>query len=132
MSSILPKNELDFFNFCPSLLASFLKELKKTQSLFEINWPLVVNFYFWKLRWLLCGLFSVEQMKIFHLEYLTAMCAWIDNLYISIHGIDKMNYKSNQYSGQNFLAVGRNYYVSVIAICNDPIPHFWYVSEKKK
>ena len=51
-------------------------------------------------------------MKIFHLEYLTAMCAWIDNLYISgNYGIDKMNYKSNQY----FLAVGRNS-TSVISI----------------
>ena len=55
--------------------------------------------------------FSV--MKIFHLEYCTAMCAWIDNLYISgNYGIDKMNYKSNQY----FLAVQNSTYQNVISI----------------
>ena len=45
VSSILPKNELEIFNFCPSLLGQkffvrFLEELKKPKSLFEINWPL--------------------------------------------------------------------------------------------
>ena len=42
--SILPKNELENVNFCPSLLGQkffvrFLGELKKTKSLFENNWP---------------------------------------------------------------------------------------------
>ena len=45
MSSILPKNELETSNFCPSLLGQkffvrFLEELKKTKCPFEINWPL--------------------------------------------------------------------------------------------
>ena len=45
MSSILPKNELENLNFCPSLLGQkifvrFLGELKKPKSPFEINWPL--------------------------------------------------------------------------------------------
>ena len=45
MSSILPKNELENVNFCPSLLGQkffvrFLGELKKPKSPFEINWPL--------------------------------------------------------------------------------------------
>ena len=45
MSSILPKNELENSNFCPSLLGQkffvrFLGELKKPRSPFEINWPL--------------------------------------------------------------------------------------------
>ena len=40
--SILPKNELEIFNFCPSLLEQkffvrFLEELKKTKSPVEIN-----------------------------------------------------------------------------------------------
>jgi hypothetical protein len=42
MSSILPKNELENFNFCPSLLGQkffvrFLEELKKPNNPFEIN-----------------------------------------------------------------------------------------------
>ena len=42
VSSILPKNELENFNFCPSLLGHkffvrFLEELKKPKSTFEIN-----------------------------------------------------------------------------------------------
>ena len=37
MSSILPKNELENVNFCPSLLG----ELKNPKSPFEINWPLI-------------------------------------------------------------------------------------------
>ena len=42
MSSILPKNELENVNFCPSLLGQkffvrFLGELKKPKSPFEIN-----------------------------------------------------------------------------------------------
>jgi hypothetical protein len=42
MSSILPENELENFNFCPSLVGQkffvrFLEELKKTKSPFEIN-----------------------------------------------------------------------------------------------
>ena len=46
MSSILPKNELENSNFCPSLLGQtffvrFLGELKTPKSPFEINWPLV-------------------------------------------------------------------------------------------
>ena len=44
MSSILPKNELDNINFCPSLLVRFLGELKKTKSPFEINWPSFTTF----------------------------------------------------------------------------------------
>ena len=45
MSSILPKNELETSNFCPSLLGQkffvrFLEELKKIKCHFEINWPL--------------------------------------------------------------------------------------------
>ena len=45
-SSILPKNELENFNFCPGLLGQkffvrFLEELKTQKSPFEINWPLV-------------------------------------------------------------------------------------------
>ena len=48
MSSILPKNELENFNFCPSLLGQkflvhFLGELKKTKCHFEINWPLFLR-----------------------------------------------------------------------------------------
>ena len=44
-SSILPKNELENFNFCPSLLGQtffirFLEELKTQKSPFEIDWPL--------------------------------------------------------------------------------------------
>ena len=39
------------------------------------------------------------------------MCAWIDNLYISgNYGIDKMNYKSNQY----FLAVQNSTYSTYV------------------
>ena len=46
MSSILPKNELENVNFCPSLLRQkffvrFLGELKTLKFPFEINWPLV-------------------------------------------------------------------------------------------
>ena len=42
MSSILPKNELESVDFCPSLLGQkffvcFLEELKKPKSPFEIN-----------------------------------------------------------------------------------------------
>ena len=42
VSSILPKNDLENENFCPSLLGQkffvrFLEELKKTKSSFEIN-----------------------------------------------------------------------------------------------
>jgi hypothetical protein len=42
MSSILPKNELENVNFCPSLLGQkffvrFLGELKKPKSTFKIN-----------------------------------------------------------------------------------------------
>jgi hypothetical protein len=42
VSTILPKNELENFSFCPSLLGQkffihFLEELKKTKSPFEIN-----------------------------------------------------------------------------------------------
>ena len=45
VSSILPKNELENVNFCPSLLGQtffvrFFGELKKTKSPFEINCPL--------------------------------------------------------------------------------------------
>ena len=44
MSSILPKNELENSNFCPSLLGQkyfvrFLEEFKKPKSTFEINRP---------------------------------------------------------------------------------------------
>ena len=51
MSSILPKNELESVNFCPSLLGQkfflrFLGELKKPKSRFEINWPLVMRDWF--------------------------------------------------------------------------------------
>ena len=94
------------------------------------NSPLVVNFCFWKLKWLLCGGFSVEHMKIFHLEYLTAMCAWIDNLYISgNYGIGKMNYKSNRY----FLAVQNSTYQYVKYIDLLFSANFWwYASEKRK
>ena len=49
MSSILPKNELENVNFCPSLLGQkffvrFWRELKKPKSPFQINWPLVASF----------------------------------------------------------------------------------------
>jgi hypothetical protein len=42
VSSILPKNELENVNFCPSLLGQkffvgFLEEMKKPKSPFEIN-----------------------------------------------------------------------------------------------
>ena len=45
VSSIIPKNELENVDFCPSLLGQklfvrFLEELKKSKSSFEINWPL--------------------------------------------------------------------------------------------
>ena len=45
VSPILPKNEHENSNFCPSLLGQkffvhFLGELKKPKCLFEINWPL--------------------------------------------------------------------------------------------
>ena len=53
--SILPKNELENVNFCPSVLGQkffvrFLGELKK-KCPFEINWPLVWNFFeiLWKI-----------------------------------------------------------------------------------
>ena len=46
MSSVLPKNEIEHSNLCPSLLGQkffvrFLVELKKTKSRFKIKWPLV-------------------------------------------------------------------------------------------
>ena len=49
VSSILQKNELENFNFCPSLMGQkffvcYLEELKKTKSPFEINWPLEMDF----------------------------------------------------------------------------------------
>ena len=50
LSLILPKNELEKFNFCPSLLGQnffviFLEEWKnKSKSPFEINWSLVISF----------------------------------------------------------------------------------------
>ena len=45
VSSILPKNELENSNFCPSLLGQrffvrFLEELKNPEFSFEINWLL--------------------------------------------------------------------------------------------
>ena len=45
MSSILPKNKLENFNFCPSLqeqkfFVRFLEELKTPKWPFEIIWPL--------------------------------------------------------------------------------------------
>ena len=46
VSPILPKNELENSNFCPSLLRQkmfvrFLGGLKKPKCPFEINWPLL-------------------------------------------------------------------------------------------
>ena len=55
VSPILPKNELENSNFCPSLLGQkffvcFLGELKKTKCPFEIKWPLVfIARWEWKL-----------------------------------------------------------------------------------
>ena len=48
MPSILPKNELENYNVCPSLLGQkffvhFLEELKKTKIHFDINRPLVYD-----------------------------------------------------------------------------------------
>ena len=45
VSSILPKNELENSNFCPSLMGQkffvrFMEELKTQKSPCEINWPL--------------------------------------------------------------------------------------------
>ena len=45
VSSMLPKIELESFNFCPSLLGQknfvrFKGELKKQKNSVEINWPL--------------------------------------------------------------------------------------------
>ena len=45
-SSILPKNEFENLNFCPSLLGQkffvcFLEELKEPKCPFEIIWPLI-------------------------------------------------------------------------------------------
>ena len=59
MSSILPKNELWNVNFCPSLLEQkffvcFLKELKKTKSPFEINWP----------RWCISRMIPINKLYL--------------------------------------------------------------------
>ena len=60
VSSILPKNELENLNFCPSLLGQtffvrFFEELKMPKSPFEINWPFVIS----------KNLFSLEFAKVF-------------------------------------------------------------------
>ena len=48
VSSILPKNELENSNFCPSLMGQkffvrFLEEFRIAIRPFEINWPLVYS-----------------------------------------------------------------------------------------
>ena len=53
VSPILPKNELENSNFCPSLLGQkfvvhFLGEFKKSKCHFKINWPLACT---WKGVW---------------------------------------------------------------------------------
>ena len=126
MSSILPKNELENSNFCPSLLGHiffvrFLGELKTPKSPFEINWPLQWNGKYFNLRTNFCHFLSqcICIGRILPTYLLQIFCSyafrewWTLILFLEAFLYTFCSFFSNNI--YNFMSIRQNYNFDVLA-----------------